>query len=165
MEAPFWTADLIFSSRVVRNRVSLDKAEIKFGENGRWIYRNDDAILDGAYIFVMDQFGRLYIHDFENAKQIKFHHSGFLRGGDVAGAGTFIFENGKVSALSDWTGHYWKSFENNWQLNWRQVLKELTDRDKNMKGISLLLKGVIQLRLNDKELSAFNSDYLNWRPY
>jgi len=55
-------------------------------------------------IFVMDEEGRFFFK--ENAIEGEFHHSSFLSGKPVAGAGEFIFKDGKLTAITDRSGHY-----------------------------------------------------------
>jgi hypothetical protein len=57
----------------------------------------------GWAIFVMDSSGRFF------AAQHKvglFHHSSFLAGGNVAGAGEIKIEGGRVKAITNKSGHY-----------------------------------------------------------
>lgn len=39
-------------------------------------------------------------------KFAQFHHSSFLAGGDVAGAGELVVENGELTLITDQSGHY-----------------------------------------------------------
>lgn len=55
-------------------------------------------------IFVMDDEGRFFFK--ENAIEGEFHHSSYLAGKPVAGAGEFIFKDGKLTAITDRSGHY-----------------------------------------------------------
>ena len=63
-------------------------------------------------IFAMDTEGTLYAEE-SSAWQDdpahageRFHHSSFLAGGDVAGAGELQVREGRVEAVSDRSGHY-----------------------------------------------------------
>jgi hypothetical protein len=58
----------------------------------------------GRAIFVMDNQGNLYA-SIDHSRGA-FHHSSFLAGGPVAGAGEIVVENGKVILITDRSGHY-----------------------------------------------------------
>lgn len=55
-------------------------------------------------IYVLSPEGVLYAS--AEQEQGKFHHSSFLAGGPVAGAGELIAAEGKVTLLTDHSGHY-----------------------------------------------------------
>ncbi|MFG1943149.1 hypothetical protein [Nonomuraea sp. NPDC048826] len=59
---------------------------------------------EGRAIFVMDQYGNLYAHK-EHEVGV-FHHSSFLGGAEVAGAGDFEVKNGVLKVISRHSGHY-----------------------------------------------------------
>lgn len=59
---------------------------------------------DPRAIFVMDQEGVIYA--FTRHVQGKFHHSSFLAGGDVAGAGELKVSNGDLKLISNKSTHY-----------------------------------------------------------
>jgi hypothetical protein len=59
---------------------------------------------NGKAIFVMDSQGNLYASPYH--KPGDFHHSSFLAGQPVAGAGEIAVDNGKVIFISDKSGHY-----------------------------------------------------------
>lgn len=44
--------------------------------------------------------------NFEEHNSARFHHSSFLAGGDISGAGTLKVDNGKLASISDASGHY-----------------------------------------------------------
>ncbi len=58
----------------------------------------------GRAIFVMDGQGNLYAS--ARHEPGAFHHSSFLAGGPVAGAGEIVVENGKLILITDRSGHY-----------------------------------------------------------
>jgi hypothetical protein len=60
---------------------------------------------DPRAIFVMDEDGNIYASTEHSVGQ--FHHSSFLAGGDVAGAGELKVSNGELQLISDQSGHYW----------------------------------------------------------
>jgi hypothetical protein len=59
---------------------------------------------DGRAIFVVDQDGNLYASNFQQAGF--FHHSSFMAGEDIAGAGELRVVDGKLEVISDNSGHY-----------------------------------------------------------
>ncbi len=58
----------------------------------------------GRAIFAMDQFGNLYSAPFHILGE--FHHSSFLAGEPVAGAGEIAADQGRVLLISDHSTHY-----------------------------------------------------------
>ncbi len=86
----------------------------------------------GAAIYVMDPGGEFYAGPH---KVGQFHHSSFLAGGAVAGAGEMkTSESGELQAISNKSGHYKTS-----PLHMFQVLDELTKRSVNIDSTPLLL--------------------------
>ncbi|WP_234820473.1 hypothetical protein [Mycolicibacterium goodii] len=75
----------------------------------------------GRAIFVMDQHGNLYASLYQEAG--KFHHSSFFAGGNVAGAGELIVKDGKVTFMTDRSGHYQPG-----RSRTQQVLDQLTSQ-------------------------------------
>jgi hypothetical protein len=63
----------------------------------------------GRAIFVMDRYGNLYAEKEHVVGE--FHHSSFLRGGQVTGAGDIEVENGVLTAISRHSGHYMPKVE------------------------------------------------------
>ncbi|MEN8907608.1 MAG: hypothetical protein ABF289_16780 [Clostridiales bacterium] len=59
--------------------------------------------LQSAGIYVMDEFGNLFV---SISHTEKFHHSSFLSGKPVAGAGEIIIEKGKLIFINNKSGHY-----------------------------------------------------------
>jgi hypothetical protein len=57
----------------------------------------------GYAIFVMDKMGKIYSAEH---KVGLFHHSSFLGGGKVAGAGEMKVKSGKLKVISNKSGHY-----------------------------------------------------------
>jgi uncharacterized Zn-binding protein involved in type VI secretion len=58
----------------------------------------------GRAIWVMDEKGNIYASN--HHEKGEFHHSSFLAGGDVAGAGEMEVKNGELVLLSSRSGHY-----------------------------------------------------------
>jgi hypothetical protein len=87
----------------------------------------------GYSIYVMDKEGRLY------AAQHKvglFHHSTFLAGGVVAGAGEVKVEHGTVKTITNKSGHYLPT-----AAEMVQVLEELKDRGINLASVEYIPMG------------------------
>jgi hypothetical protein len=59
---------------------------------------------DPRAIWVMDKDGNLYASNYQAVGE--FHHSSFLSGGDVAGAGEFKVVDGQLQLITDASGHY-----------------------------------------------------------
>ena len=55
-------------------------------------------------IYVMDEAGEIYISRFQHIG--KWHHSSLAGGKPVAGAGEMVIENGKLTFISNVSGHY-----------------------------------------------------------
>ncbi|WP_194727027.1 PAAR domain-containing protein [Noviherbaspirillum malthae] len=75
----------------------------------------------GKAIFVMDESGNIYAS--KAAKVGEFHHSSFLAGRPVAGAGELEAISGEITAISDSSGHY----KPNARIM-KQVVAELEER-------------------------------------
>lgn len=58
----------------------------------------------GRAIFVMDEHGTVYASNYQEVG--RFHHSSFLGGRPVAGAGELQVHNGNIMAISRQSGHY-----------------------------------------------------------
>jgi hypothetical protein len=75
--------------------------------NGELLDTTDASSLhsgDGVAIFVMDPQGNLYVSTEHEVGA--FHHSSFLAGQPVAGAGEIVVEDGRIVGMSDASGHY-----------------------------------------------------------
>ncbi len=84
---------------------------------------------NGFGIYVMAQDGTLYA---DQHKVGLFHHSSFLSGGDVAGAGEIKVIGGKVRCVTNKTGHYRAGDPELWQ-----VLDELKSRGVDLAGVEV----------------------------
>ena len=83
----------------------------------------------GFGIYVMDGEGRIYS---DSHKVGLFHHSSFLSGADVAGAGEIKVVGGKVVAVTAKSGHYQGGVP-----EMVQFLLELQSRGQDMKAITV----------------------------
>lgn len=84
--------------------------EVEVDDKGRMltkqnngIFHSEDAKKENAYIFVIGLDKKIYIGRFQRGT---FGHPSFLSGKPVLAAGYFVFENGKLVAISDDSGHY-----------------------------------------------------------
>lgn len=84
----------------------------------------------GRAIFVMDRQGNVYASTVQEVG--KFHHSSFLAGQPVAGAGELVVENGVVKLISNKSGHYRPTAEMN-----EQVLKTLEAQGIDVSKVDL----------------------------
>jgi hypothetical protein len=64
---------------------------------------------EGSALYVMDSEGRFFARTFSLADD--FHHSSFLAGEPVAGAGLMRVHQGRILMINDSTGHYRPSGE------------------------------------------------------
>lgn len=90
----------------------------------------------GFGIYVMSADGALYA---DQHKVGLFHHSSFLKGGTVAGAGELRVENGTVKEVTNKTGHYRAGPEELWQ-----VIDSLKGRGASLGGVKVVLVGESQ---------------------
>lgn len=86
----------------------LEKYRIRF-EGGKAYDANGKLfdtikITSGRAIFVMDEHGNIYAS--KAPKVGEFHHSSFLAGRPVAGAGEIEAMSGEITAISNNSGHY-----------------------------------------------------------
>jgi hypothetical protein len=75
----------------------------------------------GRAIFVMDEQGNIYASN--DHRRGRFHHSSFLAGGPVAGAGELRVVDGKLELISDQSGHY---------LPPRELTQQVVDRLRSL---------------------------------
>jgi hypothetical protein len=84
----------------------------------------------GYSIYVMDKSGRIF------AAQHKvglFHHSSFLAGGSVAGAGEIKVDQGTIKSITNKSGHYQPT-----ALEMLQVFNELQTRGISLDGLEYI---------------------------
>jgi len=78
-----------------------------YDANGQPVHTSDAASHwsgQGRAIFVMDSQGNIYLS--KKHEVGKFHHSSFLAGRPVAGAGEMEVEHGVIRVITDRSGHY-----------------------------------------------------------
>jgi hypothetical protein len=89
------------------HQVSLDNGGVK--------NKSGESLKEGDHIFVMDEHGRFYTQKESEAnkqldstgKRADVHHSSFLAGEEVAGAGVVrVDSQGSIKEVSDRSGHY-----------------------------------------------------------
>jgi hypothetical protein len=78
-----------------------------------------------------DKFNNL---DSNSKPEQRFHHSTFLAGGEIAGAGTMKVDNGKISTISDASGHYKPDIR---QVN--NVIDEVEDKGTKIEAVNIHL--------------------------
>jgi hypothetical protein len=109
-------------------RTNRERAPFEVTIKDGKLYKADGKLLDtksfeshwggeGSAIFVMSKSGKLYVSPQEVGK---FHHSSLLAGDDVAAAGTLSVKKGRITEISDQSGHYLPKVEIS-----AQFLKEL----------------------------------------
>lgn len=77
---------------VLEDGTIADSTGVAWDTRGKWA------------IFVLSPSGELY--GSTEAKRGEFHHSSFLAGGPVAGAGEIIVDSGTVVEVAGYSGHY-----------------------------------------------------------
>jgi len=78
-------------------------------DDGVLVFPKLPSIEDVEMMFVLDEWGRLYIgmkNDGERPDEKGFNHASFLGGRPVASAGKLIFREGRVIGITDHSGHY-----------------------------------------------------------
>lgn len=83
-------------------------------------------VSDGTYIFVMSPDGNIYSAD----KHQVMHHSSFLAGREVASAGKWRVEKGKLTYINNSSGHYMPPSDFA-----EQVLRELRRRNVDVSAV------------------------------
>ena len=84
----------------------------------------------GFAIYAMDGNGRLYVG--QHAVGL-FHHSSFMAGGNVAGAGELLVREGRLIAISNKSGHYQPRTE-----HLQRVLQQLHGKGVSMEGVTAI---------------------------
>lgn len=107
----------------------------------------------GVGIFVMDEFGRLYVAPTQVVG--KFHHSSFVAGGKVATAGEIVVDRGRILVVTTESGHYRPS-----EYSLRTFYSEMQERGVDI-SLMLVPKGG---RFTDKNPIPFTIKQLfEWK--
>ncbi|MQA86275.1 MAG: hypothetical protein GEV03_16980 [Streptosporangiales bacterium] len=85
---------------------------------------------DRRGIFAMDRYGNIYASSKHEVG--RFHHSSFLAGEPVGGAGELEVINGRLIFLSDRSGHYMPEPE-----FLEQVVRRLTEDGIDFRGVEI----------------------------
>jgi hypothetical protein len=97
--------DYLNDSQRAERQLSITNGKL-YDAKGRLFDTTESETIfsEGRAIWVMDEDGNLYASTEQEAG--KFHHSSFLGGEPVAGAGEIEVENGEIKVISDHSGHY-----------------------------------------------------------
>lgn len=104
-------------------RVVADDGQLHWARDGEIV---DTSSADtfhsgrGRAMFVMDQNGNLYVSLVQEVGRL--HHSSFLGGKPVAGAGEMIVQDGRIVEVTRKSGHYRPTVANGESV--RQSLRE-----------------------------------------
>lgn len=108
----------------------LEKMKVSVNSSGLLV-NSEGKVLNIQYgPYVMDEAGNIYIHT--THKKNFFHHSSFLAGGPVAGAGHITVINGKIEFIDRSSGHYHPSV-----ALFKQVLRRLKEMGASLKGAEI----------------------------
>lgn len=70
------------------------------------LHPEEDPKTEREYIFAMDADGQIYIIENSPLTACRFHHSSFVGGGPVAGAGHITIRDGRIISVNNFSGHY-----------------------------------------------------------
>ena len=91
---------------------------------------------DNGHIYVVSPNNKIYLGI---CKKYVFNHSSFLSGGPVKSAGVFIFDQGKIKAVWDNSGHYNSSLDRGYREPITPILKLLITRGIDIKNIKVMI--------------------------
>lgn len=97
-----------------RKQYVLELVEGKLIQGGRplpHLEQGADPNTEVEYLYSMDAQGVVYIKPASPALTCKFHHSSFVAGAPVAGAGQIKVRQGKATFIDNCSGHYRPSDE------------------------------------------------------
>lgn len=97
-----------------RKQYVLEFVEGKLIQGGRplpHLEQGADPNTEAEYLYSMDAQGVVYIKPASPALTCKFHHSSFVAGAPVAGAGQIKIRQGKATFIDNCSGHYRPSDE------------------------------------------------------
>lgn len=132
---PGKTVQYLSESQRARFKLTVSDGKL-YDARGRLFDTSDAQSLhtedDPRAIFVMDHDGNIYASKSHVVGE--FHHSSFLAGGDVAGAGELKVSNGILKLVSDGSGHYQPTLDMT-----RQVARELQSRGVPLDDVDVQL--------------------------
>lgn len=118
----------------LKYRVTFKDGKIHDAEDA--VMHNHRSAEDGfedSYIFVKSQDGEYYMHRARLEDRVGvFHHSTFVAGQSVEGAGALMFDQGKLVAVSNVSGHYRPS-----PYHLHETLMDLKARGINVDDVEL----------------------------
>lgn len=97
----------IFRGRKVPYLTKTERLEFELRVKGGRLYDAKGSLFDsgeGSALYVMDAEGRIFARAFSVADD--FHHSSFVAGEPVAGAGLMRVREGRIIMINDRWGHY-----------------------------------------------------------
>jgi len=92
-----------------RKQFRLEFADGKLMQGGRLLPHigpGEDPNTEIEYLYSMDQEGNIYVKQASPMLTCKFHHSSFVAGGPIAGAGQIKIRQGKATFIDNCSGHY-----------------------------------------------------------
>jgi hypothetical protein len=135
-ESQFKNYKVKYLTEPERKQFSLDISGGTISQNGKEYDTKDSFTMTsgrGSAIYVMDPNGKFYAGPHMAGR---FHHSSFLAGGAVAGAGEMQVTAGKLTKISNKSGHY---NPNEYQVF--QTLAQLQSQGVDLNNVSLELLG------------------------
>lgn len=129
----------------------LKNYEVHIGKEDGTIRDTDGKSLpNGSYIFVMSLSGQMYVAENDGP----LHHSSFLQGRRVMGAGDFEIKDGKIAKITSRSGHYCPQFKEtldvltvlqNQGVNWKGVDVEIWLRVSGADSVPILTYDITEL--------------------
>lgn len=97
-----------YYSLAERQQFKLEFRDGKVMQAGRTLphVSQNDSRTERDYIYSMDTEGNIYVKEASPALVCKFHHSSFVAGAPVAGAGQMKIKDGRVTFIDNFSGHY-----------------------------------------------------------
>ena len=92
-----------------RKQFQMDIVDGKLMQGGKLLPHLEpggDANTEIEYLYSMDEQGMIYIEKASPMLTCKFHHSTFVAGAPVAGAGQIKIRQGKATFIDNCSGHY-----------------------------------------------------------
>ena len=92
-----------------RKQYKVDIVDGKLMQGGKLLphlKQGADPNTEVEYLYAMDPQGTLYVIPSSPMLTCKFHHSSFVAGGPIAGAGDIKIREGKATFIDNCSGHY-----------------------------------------------------------